>query len=193
VEKLNGKKINTAVFISGRGSNLRSLIKFNKKKNSPISIKLVVSNNSNAKGLVHVKKTKIKKYIIDNKNNKLSETKLLNKLFNHKIDLICLAGFMKILSKNFLKKFKKPILNIHPSLLPKYKGLNTHKRVIENGEKYTGSTVHFVSKKLDAGKIILQKKIKISKYDNKNTLENKILKIEHKLYPKAIKKILINL
>ena len=100
---------------------------------------------------------------------------------------------MKILSKNFLKKFKKPILNIHPSLLPKYKGLNTHKRVIENGEKYTGSTVHFVSKKLDAGKIILQKKIKISKYDNKNTLENKILKIEHKLYPKAIKKILISL
>ena len=192
MEKLNGKKINTAVFISGRGSNLKALIKSNKKKNSPILIKLIISNNSKAKGLIYAKKSKIKKYIIDFKKKNISEEKLLKKLFNYKIDLICLAGFMKILSENFIKKFKKPILNIHPSLLPKYKGLNTHKRVIENGEKYTGSTVHLVSKKLDSGKIILQKKIKILKNDDEKSLEKKILKIEHKLYSKAIKKFLIN-
>jgi len=193
MEKLNGKKINTAVFISGRGSNLRSLIKFYKKRNSPISIKLVISNNSRAKGLFYAKKLKIRKYIINFKNKNVSEKKLLKKLFDHQINLICLAGFMKILSENFIRKFKKPILNIHPSLLPKYKGLNTHKRVIKNKEKYSGSTVHLVSKKLDSGKIVLQKKIKLSKFENEKTLEKKILKIEHKLYPKAIKKFLINL
>jgi len=192
MEKLNGDKINTAVFISGRGSNLRSLIKFYKKKNSPISIKLVISNNPKSKGLVYAKRSKIIKYVTNFKNKNASEKKLLKKLFNHKINLICLAGFMKILSKNFIKKFKKPILNIHPSLLPKYKGLNTYKRVIKNREKFSGSTVHLVSTKLDSGKIILQKKIKVSKYENEKTLEKKILKIEHKLYPKAIKKFLIN-
>ncbi len=193
MEKLNGDKINTAVFISGRGSNLRSLIKFYKKKNSLLSIKLIVSNNRKAKGLIYAKRSKIIKYVTNFKNKNVSEKKLLKKLFNHKINLICLAGFMKILSENFIKKFKKPILNIHPSLLPKYKGLNTHKKVIKNKEKFSGSTVHLVSTKLDSGKIILQKKIKISKYENEKTLEKKILKIEHELYPKAIKKFLINL
>ena len=193
MEKLNGKKINTAVFISGRGSNLNSLIKHYKKKNSPISIKLVISNNPKAKGLIYAKRSKIRKCVINFKNKNFSEKKLLKKLFNHKIKLICLAGFMKILSGNFIKKFKKPILNIHPSLLPKYKGLNTHKRVIKNKEKFSGSTVHLVSTKLDSGKIILQKKINISKYENEKTLEKKILKIEHKLYPKAINKFLISL
>ena len=193
MEKLNGEKINTAVFISGRGSNLRSLVKYFKKKNSPISIKLVISNNPKAKGLFYAKQSKIKKYVINFKNKNVSEKKLLKKLFKHKINLICLAGFMKILSKNFIRKFKNPILNIHPSLLPKYKGLNTHKRVIKNKEKFSGSTVHLVSTKLDSGKIVLQKKIKVSKYENVKTLERKILKIEHKLYPKAIKKLLINL
>jgi len=193
MEKLNGKKINTAVFISGRGSNLRSLIKYYKKKNSPISIKLVVSNNPKAEGLIYAKRSKIKKYITNFKNINVSEKKLLKKLFNLKINLICLAGFMKILSRNFIKKFKKPILNIHPSLLPKYKGLNTHKKIIKNKEKYSGSTVHLVTAKLDSGKIILQKRIKVSKYENENTLEKKILKIEHDLYPEAIKKFLINL
>ena len=193
MEKLNGKKINTAVFISGRGSNLNSLIKHYKKKNSPISIKLVISNNPKAKGLIYAKRSKIRKCVINFKNKNISEKKLLKKLFNHKINLICLAGFMKILSGNFIKKFKKPILNIHPSLLPKYKGLNAHKKVIKNKEKYSGSTVHLVTAKLDSGKIILQKKIKVSKYENENTLEKKILKIEHELYPEAIKKFLINL
>ena len=158
MEKLNGNKINTAVFISGRGSNLRSLIKFHKKKTSPIKIKLIVSNNPNAEGIVYSKRYKIKKYIANFKNKKDVEKKLLKRLFNNKINLICLAGFMKILSEKFIKNFNKPILNIHPSLLPKFKGLNTHKRVIKNKEKFSGSTVHIVSKKLDSGKIILQKK-----------------------------------
>ena len=193
MEKLNGKKINTAVFISGRGSNLKSLIKYSKKKNSPIIIKLIISNNPKAKGLIYAKRSKINKYIINCNNNNISENKLLKKLFNNKINLICLAGFMKILSKNFIKKFNKPILNIHPSLLPKYKGLNTHIRVIKNKEKYSGATVHLVSAKLDSGKIILQKKIKVSKYENEKSLQKKVLKIEHNLYPKAIKKILISL
>ena len=190
MEKSNGKKINTAVFISGRGSNLKSLIKYSKSKNSPIIIKLIVSNNPKAKGLKYAEKSKINKYIINFKNKKISEKNLLKKLLNNNINLICLAGFMKILSGDFIKNFTKPILNIHPSLLPKYKGLNTHKRVIKNKEKYSGSTVHIVTAKLDCGKIILQKKIKISKNENEKSLEKKVLKIEHKLYPRAIEKFL---
>jgi len=193
VEKLTGKKSNTAVFISGRGSNLKSLIKYSKSKHSLIKIKLVVSNTINAKGLIYAKKSKIKYYINNYKNIDVSEKQIFKQLSKFKIDLICLAGFMKILSENFIKKFKKPILNIHPSLLPKYKGLNTHKRVLTNNEKYSGSTVHFVTPKLDSGKIILQKKIKVLKSDNVKILEKKILKIEHKLYPEAIYKILSNL
>ena len=167
------KKVNTAVFISGRGSNLNSLIKNHKKKNSLISIELVISNNPKAKGLIYAKQSKIKTFVTIFKNKNVSEKKILKKLFINKINLICLAGFMKILSKDFLKKFKKPILNIHPSLLPKYKGLNTHLRVINNNEKYSGSTVHLVSSKLDSGRIILQKKIKINKNENEKTLEKK--------------------
>tara|TARA_B100000579_G_scaffold238380_1_gene195465 strand:+ start:146 stop:727 length:582 start_codon:yes stop_codon:yes gene_type:complete len=193
MEKLNGKKINIAVFISGRGSNLKSLIKHYKKKKSRVSIKLVISNNSKANGLIYAKQAKIKSYVLNFKKNNVIEKKLLKKLLNNNINLICLAGFMKILSKNFIKKFNKPIINIHPSLLPKYKGLNTHIRVIKNKEKYSGATVHLVSAKLDSGKIISQKKIKVSKYENEKSLQKKVLKIEHNLYPKAIKKILISL
>jgi len=193
MEKSNGKKINTAVFISGRGSNLKSLINYSKKKNLPIIIRLVISNNLKAKGLIFAKQSKIETYVTSFKNQNISEKKLLKKLLNNNINLVCLAGFMKILSKKFIKQFNKPILNIHPSLLPKYKGLNTHRRVIKNKETYSGATVHIVSEILDSGKIILQKKIKVSKYDNEKTLEKKVLKIEHTLYPQAIKKLLFNL
>ena len=103
--------------------------------------------------------------------------------------MICLAGFMKILSKNFIKKFKGKILNIHPSLLPKYKGLNTHKKALDNKERYSGCTVHFVNSRLDSGKIILQKRVKITKSETEASLANKILVQEHKLYPRAILKI----
>ena len=190
MEKLNGKKkIRVSVFISGRGTNLKSLINFSKKKNSPIKIVLVITNNKKAKGIYYAKKNKIKSLFINYKNKNKAEGKILIILKKYKINLICLAGFMKILSKNFIKNFKGKILNIHPSLLPKFKGLNTHERVIKNKEKFSGCTVHFVNSKLDSGKIILQKKIKINKNETPKTLAKKILVQEHKLYPKAILKI----
>ena len=182
-------KTRTAVFISGTGSNLKSLIKFSRTTKSPISIDFIISNNSKAKGLNYAKIYKIKKKVFSFKNKTLSEKKLLSILKINNINMICLAGFMKILSGNFIKKFKGIILNIHPSLLPKYKGLNTHERVLINKEKYSGCTVHFVNSRLDSGKIILQKKVKIAKKDTKVSLAKKILAEEHKLYPKAILKI----
>ena len=182
-------KIKTAVFISGTGSNLKSLIKFSKLKKSPISINLIITNNKLAKGLKYGAIFKIKKKIISFKNKDIAEKKIFKELKKNKIELICLAGFMKILSKNFIKNFTGKILNIHPSLLPKYKGLNTHKRAIENKDKYSGCSVHFVNAKLDSGKIILQKKVNILKKDTPVSLAKKILAQEHKLYPKAILKI----
>ena len=127
--------------------------------------------------------------VFNYKNRIIAEKKIISEIKNKKIKLICLAGFMRILSKNFIKRFKGKILNIHPSLLPKYKGLNTHQRAISNNEKYSGCTVHIVNSKLDSGKIILQKKVKISKFDTAKSLANKILIQEHKLYPKAIRKV----
>jgi len=189
--KFIGKsKLNAAVFISGRGSNLKSLINFTKKKLSPIKIVLVVSNNKEAPGLNYAKINNIKNIIVTYKNKLKAEKKLLGALLKYKIRLICLAGFMKILSKKFILKFEGKILNIHPSLLPNYKGLNTHRRVIENKEKFTGCTVHLVNSRLDSGKIILQKKIKILRKDNENSLAKKVLKLEHQLYPRAIVKFL---
>ena len=191
MKKLIGlKKIKTAVFISGTGSNLKNLIKFSKTKISPIIIKLIVSNNKKAKGLKYSTQYNIQKKIV-NFNNNFSENKILNYINEKNIKFICLAGFMKILSKNFIRKFKGNIVNIHPSLLPKFKGLNTHKRALKNKEKFAGCTVHYVTTKLDSGKIILQKKVKIKKKDTVNSLKNKVLKKEHKLYPSAIRKIFI--
>ncbi len=185
MEKSSGKR-NTAILISGRGSNLKSLIKYSKKKKSLIKIVLVVSNNFNAKGLNYANKYKINNIFIKYSNRKIFENRLLKLLKKNNVDLICLAGFMKILSGSFIKKFYRPILNIHPSLLPKYKGLNTHNRAIQNKDKYSGATVHIVNEKLDSGKIILQEKVKILKSDSVRNLEKKVLKIEHKIYPKAI-------
>ena len=182
-------KTRTAVFISGTGSNLKSLIKFSRTAKSPISIDLIFSNNSKAKGLNYAKIYKIKKKVFSFKNKNLSEKKLLSCLKINNINMICLAGFMKILSGNFIKKFKGKILNIHPSLLPKYKGLNTHKRALNNRDKYSGCSVHFVNARLDSGKIILQKKVKILKNETEASLAKKILAQEHKLYPKAILKV----
>jgi len=187
------KKTNIAVFISGKGTNFKNLIQYSLKKKSKFKIKLAVSNNSNAKGLEYAKKYKIKKKIINYKNLANSEIHILNDLNKENINIICLAGFMKILTANFIKKFKGKIINIHPSLLPKYKGLNTHQRALDNKEKYSGCTVHFVNSKLDAGKIILQKKVKIFKNDTSEKLSIRILKQEHLLYPKAVEKIISSL
>ena len=192
MEKYPGKR-KIAVFISGRGSNLKNLIKHSKKKNSLIKIILVISNNPDAEGLKYASKSKIKFYGIKFKKKSYFENNSLKLLKKYKIDLLCLAGFMKILSANFIKKFSKPILNIHPSLLPKYKGLNTHERAINNKDNFTGASIHKVTEKLDSGKVILQKKVKILKSDNVKSLKKKVLKIEHEIYPKAIDKFLTNL
>ncbi len=192
MKKLIGlKKAKVAVFISGTGSNLKNLIKFSNKKNSPISINLIISNTKKAKGLKYANQYNIEKKVLNFNNNKINEKKNLDFLIKKEINFICLAGFMKILSKNFIKRFKGKIINIHPSLLPKYKGLNTHERVINNNENISGCSVHYVTAKLDSGKIIMQKKIKISKKDTAISLRKKILKKEHKLYPAAIRKIFI--
>ena len=192
VKSIGNKKIKTAVFISGKGTNLKNLIKFSKLKKSPIEICLVFSNNRLAKGLNYAKKNLIKKKIYNFTNKKKAEFLILKDLKKNRIDLICLAGFMKILSPDFIKKFKGKILNIHPSLLPKYKGLNTHARAIKNKDKYSGCTVHLVNAKLDSGKIILQKKIKIFKKDTVYKLKKRVQKQEYKLYPKAISKLYFN-
>ena len=192
--KLNGKKkLNVCIFISGRGTNLKSIINFSKKKESPIKIDLVITNNKNAKGIDFAKKNNIKYIYINYKNTDKAENKIIIILKKHNIDFICLAGFMKIISNKIINIYKNKILNIHPSLLPSYKGLNTHKRVIKNKEKFTGCTVHFVNAKLDSGKIILQKKVRILKKDNELSLSKKVLKIENQIYPKAIKKYISNL
>ena len=176
MKKLIGlEKIKTAVFISGTGSNLENLIKFSFKKDSPISINFVISNNTKAKGQIFARKNKIKYKFYNYSNKKKVERSILLDLKKNHIELVCLAGFMKILSNNFIKRFKGKILNIHPSLLPKYKGLNTHERAIKNKEKYSGCTVHYVNAKLDSGKIIKQKKVKINKSDTPKLLKKKIL------------------
>ena len=192
MEKYPGKK-KIAVFISGRGSNLKSLIKHSKKKESLIKIILVISSNPDAEGLKYASKSKIKVYGIKFTKKSDFEKNSLKLLKKYNVDIICLAGFMKILSGNFIKKFSKPILNIHPSLLPKYKGLNTHERAIKNKDRFAGASIHKVTEKLDSGKVILQKKVKILKSDNVKSLEKKVLKIEHEIYSKAIDKFLINL
>ena len=189
VQSTGTKKIKCAVFISGTGSNLKSLIQFSKKKNSLISIELIISDNPKAKGLKFGKIFKISNKVFNYKNSIIAEKKIISELKNKNIELICLAGFMKIISSDFITSFKGKILNIHPSLLPKYKGLNTHQRAISNNEKYSGCTVHVVNSRLDSGKIILQKKVKISKTDTAKSLAKKVLIQEHKLYPKAIRKV----
>ena len=181
------KKVNACVFISGRGSNLKSILMNSRDYNFPIIIKLIISNNKYAPGLKYAKKYNVPYKFIDSKNWLLFEKNCLVEIKKHKIKFLCLAGFMKILSKNFIRNFRKKIVNIHPSLLPKYRGLNTHERVLKNKEKYTGCTVHYVTPKLDSGNIILQKKIKINKDEDKLSLQKRVLIKEHFLYSEAIR------
>ena len=179
-------KIKSCIFISGRGSNLNSLIKSSREYNFPIKINLIISNNIKARGLDLAKKYSIPYLYISSKNQREFERKCLFEIKKREIKFLCLAGFMKVLSKNFIKSFRNKIINIHPSLLPKFKGLNTHKRVLKNKEKYSGCTVHFVTPELDSGKIISQKKVLIDKNETEESLKKKILIQEHKLYPKSI-------
>ena len=181
-------KKNTCIFISGNGTNLKNLILQTRNCNFPINIRLVISDKRSALGIKYAKLHSIPYIFIDSKirNNDIHVIQILKK---HRIKFVCLAGYMKILTKKFLREFDNKIINIHPSLLPKFKGLNTHERVLKNEEKYSGCTVHYVNAKLDSGKIILQKKVKVKKKDTVDTLAKRILVEEHKLYPRAILKI----
>ena len=180
------------VLISGGGSNLEAIAKACQTGNIPASIDLVISNQSNVKGLERAKKFHLMSKVIEHQDFNSREEfdqALLEHILPIEPDLVVLAGFMRILSNHFTDALEGKLINIHPSLLPEYPGLNTHKRAIENKDKYSGCTVHFVNSKLDSGKIILQKKVKIYKNDKEKNLEKRVLREEHKLYPKAIIKI----
>tara|TARA_B100001093_G_scaffold514659_1_gene589204 strand:- start:396 stop:959 length:564 start_codon:yes stop_codon:yes gene_type:complete len=181
-------KKNTCVFISGQGSNLKNLILRSRDNSFPINIKLIITNNKNAHGIIYAKKNSIPHIVLKTKSRNY-ENILLQNLKKNKISFICLAGYMKIISTNFINKFGKKIINIHPSLLPKFKGLNTFSRVLINKEIKTGSTVHYVNNKLDSGKIIIKKNFFISAKDNEETLRKKTQKIEYQIFPEAIIKI----
>ena len=189
-KSIGKNKLNCAVFISGRGSNLKSIYNYSKKKNSKINLNLVISNKSNVEGVRFAKKNKIRTKIIKYKDKIEAEKKILFYLKENNIKFICLAGFMKILSKYFFRHFKYKIINIHPSLLPKYKGINTHERAIQNKDQYSGCTVHFVRQQLDSGKPIIKKKVRIFNSDTPESLAKRILKVENRIYPMAINKIL---
>ena len=178
-------KKNSCIFISGTGSNLKALIKNSREYNFPINISYIISSSAKAKGLVYATLYKIPYKVVNLNCNKSFEL-LLSELKKRKISLICLAGYMKILNKKFINRFNKKIINIHPSLLPKYKGLNTLKRVLENKEKLTGCTVHYVNQKLDSGKIILKKKIFIEHNDSEKTIKGKVQAKERRAYSESI-------
>ena len=180
------------ILISGFGSNMIKLLESCEKKSSSASIGLVFSNNPRADGLKYAHSKGIKTVSIDHKDfkeRKLFDEKVNKTLLDNNIDFICNAGFMRIHSEDFVNNWFNRHLNIHPSLLPSFKGLDTHKRALDAGVKFAGCTVHYVTEKLDSGKIIMQKKIKIAARDNVISLAKKVLKQEHKLYPDAIMKI----
>jgi len=184
-------KKNTCIFISGKGSNLKNLIARSRDNSFPIKISLVVSNNKDAYGLNYAKKFNIP-YLFINTKIKNYENKVLIYLKKYKISFICLAGFMKIISKTLINNYQRKIINIHPSLLPKFKGLNTFSRMLKNKEKKAGCTVHYVNKKLDSGNLIVQKKFIVNSQDDEKILKIKTQKLEYLAFPEAIIKIFRN-
>ena len=184
-------KRKTCVFISGQGTNLKNIIFRSRDKSFPISVSLIISNNKKAIGIDYAKKYKIP-YIIINSNLENQDQKILLYLKKYKITFICLAGYMKILSKKIINKYEKKVINIHPSLLPKFKGLNTFARVLKNKEIKTGCTVHYVNDKLDDGNCILRKIFFLNPQDNEKSLKDKTHKMEYLAYPEAIIKIFRN-
>tara|TARA_B100001750_G_scaffold234628_1_gene236218 strand:+ start:1466 stop:2188 length:723 start_codon:yes stop_codon:yes gene_type:complete len=186
-----------AILISGRGSNMKAILDAIKKQNINIKPVVIISNKSSAKGLKIAKKFKVNTEIIESKGFQGSrweyDQKIIKILKKYQVTptngLICLAGFMRIISPKFIKKYKNHILNIHPSILPAFPGLDAQKQAIQHGVKYSGCTVHFVDEGVDSGPIIVQEVIKINSNDTEATLSNRILLKEHKAYPKAVKLI----
>jgi phosphoribosylglycinamide formyltransferase-1 len=188
------RKIKTAIFISGYGSNMLELIKASLHHNSLTNIALIISNNKNAYGLTLAKEYNIPTFIVSTKKNNINyENQINDILIKNNIELICLAGFMKILSGNFVNKWKCRIINIHPSLLPKHKGLHTHKRALDSGHVEHGCTVHYVEPDVDSGPIIIQAKLTILPDDTLETLSGRIQVLEHTIYPIAMKRVAANL
>ena len=188
--KIKPSKKNIAILISGAGSNMEAIVKDSRLNNHPGIVKFVLSNQPDALGITKAKNLGIKTYVFptDKKHNlKIFEEKLIDLLLKEQIEFICLAGFMRILSKNFLQNFKGKILNIHPSILPSIRGLNTHKRILEKDIRTHGATVHKVTSKLDSGQILGQVTINISKNDTPEKLSKKLIIKEHKLYTKVIR------
>ena len=181
-------KKKACIFISGNGTNLNSLIHNSRDPNFPINVELVLCNKKNAFGIYYAKKFSIPFKVFDS-GIKEFEKKAMIELKDRNISIICLAGFMRILSKNFLRMFNGKIINVHPSLLPKYKGLNTFKRAIKNKDIFTGCTIHYVNEKLDNGMVILKKRVDIKKEDDEKSLKKKVQSLEYKAYSMAVRKI----
>ena len=182
-------KKKTCVFISGEGTNFKKILHRSKTEyNFPINLNLLVSNNIDAKGLKLAKKFDLPSiYIKRNKKNSfIVDVILLNELKKRQINLMILAGYMRILSSFFIRSFKGQIINIHPSLLPKYKGLNTYSKIIKNKEIRSGCTVHLVNEKLDSGKILGRKFYYLDKNSNIENVKRKTQKLEHVIYSETI-------
>ena len=186
-----GAKKRVAILISGRGSNMVALIKAAKSKKYPAQVALVISNEPTAEGLKHARKAGIATAIVDHrphgKNREAFERALHAELDRHKIDLVCLAGFMRLLTPWFVGRWNGRLLNIHPALLPAFKGLDTHARAIAAGVKIHGATVHFVVPEMDSGPIIAQAAVPVAENDTPETLAARIIKLEHRIYPLALK------
>ena len=184
-------KKRVAVLISGRGSNMVALIEAAKAKDYPAEIVLVLSNRPDAAGLAHAKNAGIATTIVDHTlfddDREKFERALDAELAAHKIDLICLAGFMRLLTPWFVTRWNGRMLNIHPALLPQFKGLHTHRRALEAGAKQHGATVHFVVPEMDSGPIIVQEAVPILKGDTEETLARRVLEVEHRIYPQALR------
>ncbi len=184
------EKASLVVLISGTGSNLQAIIDAINNKQLDAEIKAVISNQASASGLDHAARENITTHVIEHKSYPSRETfdqAMIQVIDAARADLVVLAGFMRILSKTFIDHYQHRLINIHPSLLPKYKGLNTHQQVINNNDKIHGASVHYVSHELDSGPIVIQAEIPVLASDTAETLATRVLIEEHKIYPVAIK------
>jgi phosphoribosylglycinamide formyltransferase 1 len=186
-------KKRVAVLISGRGSNMAALIEAAREPSYPAAIVLVVSNRADAAGLRHARSEGIATAVVDHSafggDREAFERALQRELAEHRIDLVCLAGFMRLLTPWFVRRWQGRLLNIHPSLLPAFKGLNTHRRALAAGAAYHGATVHFVVAEMDSGPIIVQERLSILDTDDAETLAQRVLAIEHRIYPQALARV----
>ncbi len=185
------KRKRVAVLISGRGSNMAALIAAAKDKNYPAEIVLVVSNVPDAGGLLRAREAGIATATVDHtqfgKDRAAFEHALQAVLVEHRVEIVCLAGFMRLLTADFVDKWPERLLNIHPALLPAFKGLDTHRRALDAGAKMHGATVHFVVPEMDAGPIIVQDAVAVAPDDTEETLARRVLAVEHRIYPQALK------